>query len=136
MAKSFLNIITLDGREIRVAEFGFFADNPSFDGNSIIFRHGKNYKRIDLVSGVISESEPPTCCANISPDGNYSVRLSFTSPLTDGRGYCEMVLRDNAGGNEQVLVRFMGCEGSIGAIPFSADSGNIVFFGYPEDGNM
>ncbi len=136
MSKSFLNIITLDGREIRVAEFGFLADSPSFDGDSIVFRHGEKYKRIDLISGVISKSEPPTRCAGTSPNGKYSVRLNFTSPLTDGRGYCEMVLRNTLSGNEQVLVRFMGCDGSIGAMPFSADGQKIVFFGYPEDGNM
>ena len=31
-----------------------------------------------------------------------------------------------------VLTRFMGDENSLGAVPFSADSVSIAFFGYPE----
>ena len=135
MSKSFLNIITIDGREIRVAEFGFFADSPSFDGDAVTFRHSEKYERIDLVSGALSSAMPPEIESCSSSDRKHSVHLRFTSPLTNGRGYCELCLCDS-NGCEKVLARFMGCENSIGALPFSADGQKIVFFGYPEDGNM
>ncbi|MBQ2766009.1 MAG: hypothetical protein IJF48_03400 [Clostridia bacterium] len=134
MKRSFLNIITLDGKEIRIAEFGFFADSPSFDGNTVIFRRDGNHMRLDLTSGVISSCDAfSTKKKRASTDGKYSVRLEFTSPIIDGLGYCEMILRDTKNDNEQVLVRFMGCADSIGDMPFSVDSKQIVFFGYPAD---
>ena len=134
MKRSFLNIITLDGKEIRIAEFGFFADSPSFDGNTVIFRRDGKHVRLDLASGVISSCDIGlTKKKRASTDGKYSVSLEFTSPLSDGLGYCEMILHDTQNDTEQVLVRFMGCDNSIGEMPFSEDSKQIVFFGYPAD---
>ncbi len=133
MKRSFLNIITLDGKEIRIAEFGFFADSPSFDGNTVIFRRNGKYMRVDLGSGILSSCESTAAKNHTSPDGKYSVKLEFTSPLTDGGRYCEMILHDTENDSDKVLVRFMGCAESIGDIPFSEDSKQIVFFGYPAD---
>ncbi len=133
MARSFLNIVTADGRLCRVAEFGFFADMPSFDGNGIVFRTGGKYKRIDLDTGMISSAEAVTDGCKTSHDSRYTVRLDFGSEVTDGRGYVHMILRDNEKSTETVLTRFMGCETSIGARPFSDDSVSIAFFGYPEN---
>lgn len=133
MIRSFLNIVTVDGKLFRVAEFGFFADSPSFDGGGIVFRQGDRYKRIDLDTGVISPSAPITTEKHTSANGRYTVRLEFASEVTAGRGYVHMLLRDNKKSSETVLTRFMGCAESIGAVPFAADSERVVFFGYPED---
>ncbi len=133
MTRSFLNIVTVDGRLCRVAEFGFFADMPSFDGNGIIFRTGGKYKRIDLDTGMISDSEAVTDECKTSPDSRYTVRVEFESTVTDGRGYADLILRDNEKSTVSVLTRFMGSEASIGKSPFSDDSVSIAFFGYPEN---
>ena len=133
MKRSFLNMITVDGKEIRLAEFGFFADSPSFDGEAVIFRKGNKYMSFNLENGMLSPSVPPSQKSCTSPDGKYSVHLNFTSELTDGCEYSEMILHDIDAGTEKVLVRFMGCADSVGNMPFSADSKKIVFFGYPAD---
>lgn len=133
MARSFLNMITPDGRMCRIAELGFFADSPSFDGDGIVFRRGDKYQRIDLDTGMLSIIEPHTAQSHTSPDGQYTVRIEFASALTNGRGYVHLMLRDNKKSTETALTRFMGCAESIGDAPFSSDSKRIVFFGYPED---
>ncbi len=134
MKRSFLNMITVDGRMCRLAEFGFFADSPSFDGNCVIFRVGDKYKRFSLDTGTVSEIVPfVTIESHTSPDEKYTLRLEFASEITDGIGYVHMILHNNEDSTEMVLTRFMGCVESIGKIPFSADSKKIVFFGYPAD---
>ena len=133
MKRSFLNVVSVDGKLFRIAEFGFFADTPSFSGEGIIFRQGDSYKRIDLVTGMIAPSEPPNGESDVSPDGNYTVRTEFASKVTNGCGYVHLILRDNKKSTETVLTRFMGCNESVGAMPFSEDSKRIVFFGYPEN---
>ena len=137
MARSFLNLITTDGRLCRLAEFGFFADAPSFGNGGIVFRAADKYKRFDLDTGAITTLEAPHTEKSgtqiSSPDGRYTLTLKFDSEITNGRGYAHMMLRDNEKNTETVLTRFMGSENSIGTVPFSEDSQNIVFFGYPED---
>ncbi len=132
MTRSFLNIVTADGRLCRVAELGFHADSPSFDGDGILFRQRDSWKRIDLGTGMISPAKPPAVDTRTSRDGRYTVRLYIESEDADGFGYVHLMLRDNESGTETVLTRFMGCVDSIGAVPFSADSVSIAFFGYPE----
>lgn len=137
MARSFLNLITTDGRLCRLAEFGFLADAPSFYENGIVFRAADKYKRFDLDTGAITAVDAPLAKKSgaqiSSPDGRYTVTLKFDSEITNGRGYVHMMLHDNEKNTETVLTRFMGSENSMGAMPFSEDSQNIVFFGYPED---
>ena len=132
MTRSFLNIITADGRMCRLAELGFLADSPSFAENGVVFRTGDKYKRLDFDTGLISTADAVFGNRRTSPDGKYTLRLEFAAPPTDGRGYVQLILRDNKESTETVLTRFMGSERSLGAIPFSADSRSIVFFGYPE----
>ncbi len=134
MKRSFLNMITVDGRMCRLAELGFFADSPSFEENSIIFRHGDKYKRFNLDTGALSDATPHNLTQNhTSPNGKYTLRLDFASDITDGLGYVHMILHDNETSSETVLTRFMGCADSIGDVPFSSDSERIAFFGYPAE---
>ncbi len=134
MKRSFLNMITVDGRMCRLAEFGFFADSPSFDGDGIIFRTGDRYKRFSLDTGALSDTElKELVLSHTSPNGKYALHLEFASELTDGLGYVHMILHNNENSTESVLTRFMGCARSIGDIPFSDDSERIVFFGYPAE---
>lgn len=133
MARSFLNIVTVDGKLCRIAEFGFHADLPSFSENGIVFRQGEKYKRIDLDTGMISSSEAPAGDnVRSTPDGRFTVRTEIEHPDGDGFGYVHLILRDNEKSTETVLTRFMGNESSLGIMPFSEDSVSIAFFGYPE----
>lgn len=134
MARSFLNTVTVDGKLCRIAEFGFFADIPSFDENSIVFRIGEKGRRIDLDTGALSLADLPVCKSDhTSPDGRYTVRTELVSELTNGIGYVHLILRDNKKSTESVLTRFMGNSNSVGVRPFSKDSKTIAFFGYPEE---
>ncbi len=134
MKRSFLNLITVDGRMCRLAEFGFFADSPSFDDNDIVFRNGDKYKRFSLDTGAISEAAPPeSTTVHTSPNGKHTLRLEFASAVIDTIGYVHMILHDNEAETETVLTRFMGCADSIGDVPFSSDSERIIFFGYPAE---
>lgn len=133
MERSFLNIVTVDGRLCRVAEFGFHAEMPSFFGEGIVFRQGGKWRRIDLGTGMLTSAEAPQCeTVRVSSDGRYTVRCEIEQPDEDGFGYVHLMLFDKEKGTETVLTRFMGDERSIGAVPFSADSRGIAFFGYPE----
>ena len=134
MKRSFLNLITVDGRMCRIAEFGFFADSPSFDGESIIFRVESKYKHFSLETGMVSDTVQLEFTKNhTSPNGKYTLRLEFASEVIDSIGYVHLILRDNETAHETVLTRFMGCADSIGEHPFSEDSERIVFFGYPAE---
>lgn len=134
MARSFLNLITTDSKLCRLAEFGFYADLPSFDKNSIVFRQDGKFKRFDLVDGRITPTEPPSFeKMRTSPNGRFTVTLEIASELIWGKGYVHLMLRNNENGTQTVLTRFMGCDDSIGERPFSDDSKSIVFFGYPEN---
>lgn len=139
MTRSFLNLITVDGRQCRLAEFGFFAESPYFEGDSIIFTREGKLRRFELESGEIKEFsgiKPTSHAEYISPTGEHSLRLEFASETTDGRGYAHMVLKNNSDETEKVLARFMGSKNSIGPLPFSRDGKNIVFFGYPEEDDI
>ncbi len=135
MTRSFLNLITTDGKQCRLAEFGFYADFPSFDKGSIVFRREEKWYRFMLESGEIAEAsalDVPDEKVHISPENSCSVSLEFASEITDGRGYVHMILKNLTDNSEKVIVRFMGSEKSIGTLPFSPDGKSIVFFGYPE----
>ena len=134
MARSFLNVVTVDGKLCRLAEFGFDADLPSFDKNRVIFRQDGKFKCIDLADGRITPAEPPSFeKTRTSPNGKHTVTLEFATELTEGKGYVHLMLRNNENGTQTVLTRFMGCAESVGERPFSDDSKSIVFFGYPEN---
>lgn len=138
MTRSFLNLITLEGRQCRLAEFGFHAESPYFDGDAVIFtRDGKQY-RFALESGKITPTESVTAVPeeHISPDRKYALHLEFASDTVNGRGYVHMILTDLSDNTEKVLARFMGSKKSIGPLPFSTDGKNIVFFGYPEEDDI
>jgi len=133
MARSFLNIVTVDGKLCRIAEFGFHADLPSFSKNGILFRQGEKFKRIDLDTGMISSSKAPVGDnVRTTPDGRFTVGTEIEHPDSNGFGYVHLILRDNEKSTETVLTRFMGNESSLGIMPFSEDSVRIAFFGYPE----
>lgn len=134
MSRSFLNIVTVDGRLCRVAEFGFHADMPSFDGDFVVFRKGESYKKISLETGMItSASKPAPSPTRTSPSGRFTVECDIELSDKNGFGYVHLILTDNEKSTETVLTRFMGSENSLGVMPFSDDSVSIVFFGYPED---
>jgi len=133
MERSFLNIVTIDGRICRIAELGFHADRPSFDGGGIIFRQGDKYKKICLDTGMMtSASEPQTECIRTSPSGSYSIRCEIEQPDENGFGYVHLILTDKEKNPATVLTRFMVDENSLGAMPLPEDSVSIAFFGYPE----
>ncbi|MBE6613083.1 MAG: hypothetical protein E7632_11375 [Ruminococcaceae bacterium] len=118
--RSFLNILDMEtGHEIRLAEFGFAASLPSFTEDGIVFRRDGRWWKICTDRGMIApwDGEIPTAA--------HDLTLRFTSELSDGIGYCELV---RCG---QVLVRFMGSPDSIGSAPISPDGKKLVFFGYP-----
>ena len=134
MLRSFLNIVTVDGKLCRVAEFGFHADLPSFDGDFVVFRQGEKYKKISLETGMITAAHKPTAEASrTSPDGKFTGWCEIEHSDKNGFGYVHLILRDNEKSTETVLTRFMGNESSLGVTPFSADGVSIVFFGYPEN---
>ena len=138
MTRSFLNLITTDGKQCRLAEFGFLAESPYFGDDAIIFtRDGSKY-RFALDSGKITPTEAIAAVTeeHISPDKKHALRLEFASQVTDGRGYVHMILTDLSDNTEKVLARFMGSEKSIGPLPFSTDGKNILFFGYPEEDDI
>ncbi len=138
MTRSFLNLITPEGRQCRLAEFGFLAESPYFDGDTVIFtRDGRHY-RFALNSGKITPAELDNKAVeeHISPDKKHALHLEFASDTVNGRGYVHMILTDLSDNTEKVLARFMGSKKSIGPLPFSPDSKNIVFFGYPEEDDI
>ena len=109
MARSFLDLITTDGRLCRLAEFGFFADAPSFNNGGIVFRTADGYRRFDLDTGAITAVEAPLVEKSgapiTSPSGRYTVSLEFGSKITNGRGYAHLMLRDNEKSTETVLTK-------------------------------
>ncbi len=119
---SFLNLIDIPtGREIRLAELGFTAGDPSFADGGIVFSRGENWLRFDLESGRII---PATGIPDASPEDN-GPHLRFANPAGGGLFYTELVY---AG---RTLVHFMGSGHSIGSNPLSPDGRQIVFVGYP-----
>ncbi len=122
--QSFLNLIELStGRQIRLAEFGFKAEAPSFgsDGKGIFFNRDDTTWSFDEDSGMIRR------VAELSlPNGSeQQVKINFISDVSDGIGHCELIA------DGRVVARFMGSEHSIGAIP--ERDGRIIFIGYPSD---
>lgn len=138
MTRSFLNIITPEGRQYRLAEFGFHAESPYFDGDAVIFTRDGAPFHFALDSGKITPAEDVSAVAanHTSPDEKYALRLEFASEAINGRGYVHMILTDLSSGTEKVLARFMGSKKSIGPLPFCADGKSIVFFGYPEEDDI
>ena len=118
--RSFLNLLdTATGHEIRLAEFGFFADQPAFVDGGIVFSRGDTRMLFSPDTGMLTPYDGEVITRP------HDLMLNFTSEFTDGIAYCELI----RGGS--VLVRFMGARGSIGANPFAPDGKTVVFFGYP-----
>ena len=118
--RSFLNLLeTTTGHEIRLAEFGFFADQPSFVDGGIAFYRGDVCMLFSPDTGMLSPYHGEI------PSREHGLVLNFTSEFTDGIAYCELIR------NGDVLVRFMGSHGSIGKNPIASDGKTVVFFGYP-----
>ena len=123
--QSFLNLIDLEtGRQIRLAEFGFTASEPSFCEDSIIFTRDSTLWSFDISSGMIKRvniSSIPTYAAD------HEISISFISDKSNEIGHCELVV------DRKVIARFMGSEKSLGVCP--EKDGKVVFIGYPsEDG--
>lgn len=121
--RSFLNIINIKtGRQIRIAELPDGYSYPSFYDNHIIFYKGNEAFSLSLDSGKIERRQVEI---EASPT---AVRLNFTSELTDGIGYCELIY------GEKVLSRFMGSYGSIGSAPIKNEE--VVYFGYSNENSF
>ena len=117
---SYLNLIELaTGRQLRLAQFGFHAERPSFVEGGICFFAEGRWKLFSLETGGIRDysGEIP------APGGD--ARIEFTFPPTDGVAYCKLIV----GGD--TVNNFMGGIGSIGAAPISPDGRMVVFIGYP-----
>lgn len=118
--QSFLNLIELStGRQLRLAEFGFTAEAPSFTDSGIIFSRDGELWSFDMNTGRIKRSSEVPCPV----DKDTEVKINFISQPLDGIGHCELI----AGG--RIIARFMGSLGSIGSSP--CRDGRVVFIGYP-----
>ncbi len=117
---SFLNIIDLEtGRQIRAAELGFEAREPSFvDGGIAFLRDGEPVK-LDLTSGEIAP------IVSLPEPVETDAQLEFLSPEENNVAYVALVVRG------VTVARFMGNSGSLGARPLSPDGTKIVFIGLP-----
>lgn len=132
--QSFLNIIDLaSGRQIRAAEFGFYAERPSFcTDNTIRFYRGETAYLFSLETGSLSTDTGGSCTKQ--PENNEPrIYLNYKSEPVNKIAYVELIYGDGAG--IRVLGRFMGGTGTLGERPFTSDYCKAVFFGYPsEDG--
>ena len=129
--RSFLNVIDLgSGRQIRVAEFGFYAERPSFHSDRDIgfFRGGKPF-RLSLETGIVSSGadDIPPCPST----EKQRVYLNYKSSPSERTAYVELIYEDAS--ERRVIARFMGGDGTLGARPFNSDYSKVVFFGYPSD---
>ena len=118
--ESCLNLIELaTGRELRLAQFGFHAERPSFVDEGICFLADGKWKRFSLESGGVSDYSGPL------PAKSGDARIDFTFPPESGIGYCKLIV----GG--RIVNNFMGSAASIGDAPISPDGRMVVFVGYP-----
>lgn len=125
--QSFLNLIELStGRQIRLAEFGFKAEAPTFgsDGKGIFFTRDGETWSFDEDSGLIRRVAEQS----LPSSSEQRVRINFISDVSDEIGHCELIA------DGRVVARFMGSERSIGAIP--ERGGRIIFIGYPSDNGI
>lgn len=130
--RSYLNIIDItSSREIRAAEFGFYAEKPSFcllgDSECILFERDNIKYIFSLADGSISKFKEETEVQFPAPD-DVEIYLQILSDAGD-TVYTALTLRRPDG--DTVLCRFMGTVNSIGEHPLSRDGRQVVFFGYP-----
>ena len=130
--RSYLNIIDIkSSREIRAAEFGFYAEKPSFcllgDSECILFERDNIKYIFSLADGSISRLKEETEVQFPAPD-DVEIYLQILSDAGD-TVYTALTLRRPDG--DTVLCRFMGTVNSIGEHPLSRDGRQVVFFGYP-----
>ncbi len=130
--RSYLNIIDItSSREIRAAEFGFYAEKPSFcllyDNECILFERGNIKYIFSLADGSISRLKEETEVQFPAPD-DVEIYLQILSDAGD-TVYTALTLHGSDG--DTVLCRFMGTVNSIGEHPLSRDGRHVVFFGYP-----
>ena len=117
---SCLNLIELaTGRELRLAQFGFHAERPSFVDEGICFFADGKWKLFSLDSGGVSDY------SGALPEKSGDARIDFTFPPENGIGYCKLIV----GG--KIVNNFMGSAASIGDAPISPDGRMVVFVGYP-----
>ena len=117
---SYLNLIELaTGRELRLAQFGFHAERPSFVESGICFLTDGKWKHFSLETGGVSDY------SGALPAKSGGARIEFTFPPESGIGYCQLIV---AGA---VVNNFMGSAASIGDAPISPDGRMVVFVGYP-----
>ena len=131
--RSYLNIIEIESsRQIRAAEFGFYAEKPSFclvgENEYILFERNNGKYLFSLADGSISKLKSDTKVTFPTPSYDVEISLQTLSDAGD-TVYTALVLRRADG--ETVLCRFMGTESSIGEYPLSYDGRRVVFFGYP-----
>ncbi len=118
--QSYLNLIEIDtARQLRLAQFGFHATLPSFVEGGISFFADGRWKLFSLDTGMVCDYTGDL------PARQEVARLEFTTPLTDGVGYCRLIV------GSHVVNNFMGGDGSIGAAPISPDGKYAVYIGYP-----
>ena len=131
--RSYLNIIDItSSREIRAAEFGFYAEKPSFcllyDNECILFERGNIKYIFSLADGSISRLKEETEVQFPAPPDDVEIFLQILSDAGD-TVYTALTLHGSDG--DTVLCRFMGTVNSIGEHPLSRDGRQVVFFGYP-----
>ena len=131
--RAYLNIIDItSSREIRAAEFGFYAEKPSFcllyDNECILFERGNIKYIFSLADGSISKLKAETKVAFPAPPNDAEIFLQTLSDAGD-TVYTALTLHGSDG--DTVLCRFMGTVNSIGEHPLSFDGKRVVFTGYP-----
>ena len=131
--RSYLNIIDITpSREIRAAEFGFYAEKPSFcllgDSESILFERDNIKYIFSLADGSISRLKEETEVQFPAPPDDVEIFLQILSDAGD-TVYTALTLHGSDG--DTVLCRFMGTVNSIGEHPLSRDGRQVGFFGYP-----
>ena len=131
--RSYLNIIDItSSREIRAAEFGFYAEKPSFcllgDSECILFERDNIKYIFSLADGSISKLKAETKLAFPAPPDGVNICLQALSDAGD-TVYTALTLRRSD--DEVILCRFMGTADSIGEHPLSFDGKRVVFTGYP-----
>lgn len=118
--QSFLNLIDIQsGRQVRLAEFGFKAESPSFTDDKIIFVRDGEFWSFDETGGMIAKIATCPPLSKTSSD----VKLNLTSKSSCEVELCELIV------NNKIIARFMGTKDSIGLSP--ERDGKVIFFGYP-----
>ena len=131
--RSYLNIIDItSSREIRAAEFGFYAEKPSFcllgENECILFERDNIKYIFSLADGSISRLKEETEVQFPAPPDEVEI---FLQTLSDAGDTVHTALTLHGSDGDTVLCRFMGTVNSIGEHPLSRDGRQVVFFGYP-----